>query len=58
MVWASAEVSTNSQPFFARLDELLSPGGSVITDACDLSYIYEDEDGFLDLTGVEGYYAR
>ena len=31
---------------------------SVITDACDLSYIYEDEDGFLDLTGVEGYYGE
>lgn len=44
--------------FFARLDELLAPGGSVITDACDLSYIYEDEDGFLDLTGVEGYYGE
>jgi hypothetical protein len=44
--------------FFARLDELLAPGGSVITDACDLSYIYEDEDGFLDLSGVEGYYGE
>ena len=44
--------------FFARLDQLLAPGGSVITDACDLSYIYEDEDGFLDLTGVEGYYGE
>ena len=44
--------------FFARLDALLAPGGSVITDACDLSYIYEDEDGFLDLTGVEGYYGE
>lgn len=37
---------------------MLAPGGSVITDACDLSYIYEDEDGFLDLTGVEGYYGE
>lgn len=44
--------------FFARLDTLLAPGGSVITDACDLSYIYEDEDGFLDLTGVEEYYGE
>lgn len=44
--------------FFARLDELLAPGGSVITDACDLAYIYEDENGFLDLTGVEGYYGE
>ena len=44
--------------FFARLDALLAPGGSVITDACDLSYIYEEEDGFLDLTGVEGYYGE
>lgn len=44
--------------FFARLDQLLATGGSVITDACDLSYIYEDEAGRIDLTDVEGYYGE
>ena len=27
-------------------------------DSSDLCYIYEDEDGFIDLTGVEGYYGE
>lgn len=44
--------------FFARIDKLLAPNGCVITDACDLSYIYEDEDGFIDLTDVEDYYGE
>lgn len=44
--------------FFARLDQLLAPGGQVLTDSCDLSYIYEDEEGFIDLSEVEGYYGE
>ena len=44
--------------FFSRLDALLAPGGCVLTDACDLAYLYEDEDGRLDLTDVEGYYGE
>lgn len=44
--------------FFARLDQLLASGGQVITDSCDLSYIYEDEEGFIDLSEVEGYYGE
>lgn len=44
--------------FFARLDQLLTPGGQVLTDSCDLAYIYEDEDGHIDLPDVEGYYGE
>ncbi len=39
--------------FFMQLDALLTPGGKVLCDSSDLCYIYEDEDGIIDLTGVE-----
>ena len=44
--------------FFARLDELLAPGGSVITDACDLSYIYEPQFGLMSSPFYSGYSSR
>lgn len=44
--------------FFARIDTLLAPGGCLITDSSDLAYIYEDEEGILDLTGVTNYYGE
>ena len=44
--------------FFMQLDALLTPGGKVLCDSSDLCYIYEDEDGIIDLTGVEGYYGE
>lgn len=43
---------------FAALDRLLAPGGQVLADSSDLIYLYEDEDGDYDLTGVEGYYGE
>lgn len=44
--------------FFQRLNLLLSPHGSCILDSSDLSYIYEEEESIIDLTGVEGYYGE
>ena len=44
--------------FFMQVDSLLAPGGQVLCDSSDLCYIYEDEDGIIDLTGVEGYYGE
>ena len=41
-----------------RLKQLLSDDGQILMDSSDLCYIYEDEDGFIDLTGVEGYYGE
>ena len=41
-----------------RLKQLLSEDGQILMDSSDLCYIYEDEDGFIDLTGVEGYYGE
>ncbi len=43
---------------FARLDTLLAPDGCLLADSSDLSYIYEDENGCVDLSGVEGYYGE
>lgn len=48
----------NLPKLFALFDKILAPGGCVLTDSSDLSYIYEDEEGFIDLTGVEGYYGE
>lgn len=44
--------------FFMQADALLAPEGQLLCDSSDICYIYEDEDGFIDLTGVEGYYGE
>ncbi len=44
--------------FFMQVDHLLAPGGQVLCDSSDLCYLYEDEDGIIDLTGVKGYYGE
>lgn len=44
--------------FFRRLDTLLAPGGCLLTDSCDLRYIYADDNGHLDLSEVEEYYGE
>ena len=43
---------------FQQLSRLLAPGGQVLCDSSDLCYIYEDEEGVIDLTDVEGYYGE
>lgn len=48
----------NLPKLFKRWSALLAPGGCVIADSSDLSYIYEEEEGIIDLTGVEGYYGE
>ncbi len=44
--------------FFMQLDRLLAPGGQLLCDSSDICYVFEDEDGFIDLTGIEGYYGE
>ena len=44
--------------FFLQVDRLLAPGGQLLCDSSDICYIFEDEDGIIDLTGVEGYYGE
>ncbi len=43
---------------FMQLERLLAPGGQLLCDSSDLCYLFEDEDGIIDLTGVEGYYGE
>ena len=51
--------SLNRLPaFFMQMNHLLAPGGQLLCDSSDLCYLYEDEDGIIDLTGVEGYYGE
>ena len=44
--------------FFLQVDRLLAPGGQLLCDSSDICYIFEDEDGIIDLTGIEGYYGE
>ena len=44
--------------FFMQLDHLLSPGGQLLCDSSDICYVFEDEDGFIDFTGIVGYYGE
>lgn len=44
--------------FFMHLDGLLAPGGQLLCDSSDICYVYEDDEGIIDLTGVEGYYGE
>ena len=44
--------------FFMQAGHLLAPGGQLLCDSSDICYVFEDEDGFIDLTGIEGYYGE
>ena len=44
--------------FFMQVNRLLVPGGQLLCDSSDICYIFEDEDGIIDLTGIEGYYGE
>lgn len=48
----------NMPLFFKRARQLLAPGGSILMDSCDLSYVFEDEDGFFDTTEFDNYYGE
>lgn len=44
--------------FFHHIRQVLTPGGQVLLDSSDISYLYRDEDGTLDLAGVSDYYGH
>lgn len=48
----------NMGMFFAKMKQLLNPGGCIYMDSSDLRYLFEDEDGsfLIDLAG--GYYGE
>lgn len=41
--------------FFITLKKRLAPGGSLLIDSSDLCYLYEDEEGFIELPEDEYY---
>ncbi len=44
--------------FFMQVDRLLAPDGQLLCDSSDICYIFEDEEGIIDLTGIDGYYGE
>ena len=44
--------------FFKQLDKILAPGGQVLCDSSDLSYVFENEDGIIELPDDMGYYGE
>ena len=47
----------NIPAFFARLRQLLKPGGVVLIDSSDLRYLFEEEDGSLMIDLADEYYG-
>lgn len=47
----------NMSAFFARMRQLLSPGGSLLIDSSDLRYLFEEEDGSLMIDLADDYYG-
>ncbi len=48
----------NMSTFFMRMRSLLSHGGQILIDSSDLRYLYEDEDGNVDIDPGQGYYGQ
>ena len=43
---------------FQQLDRILAPGGQLLCDSSDLCYLFEDEDGIIELPEMDGYYGE
>ena len=44
--------------FFKQLDRILAPGGQVLCDSSDISYVFETEDGIIELPDDMSYYGE
>ena len=44
--------------YFARLKQILNPGGKVLLDSSDLRYLFEEEDGSLMIDLSDDYYGQ
>ena len=44
--------------FFNQLDNILAPGGQVLCDSSDISYVFETEDGIIELPDNMSYYGE
>ena len=44
--------------FFRQLDRILAPGGQLLCDSSDISYVFETEDGIIELPDDMVYYGE
>ena len=44
--------------FFKQLDKILAPGGQVLCDSSDISYVFETKDGIIELPDDMSYYGE
>lgn len=44
--------------FFRQLDKILTPGGQLLCDSSDISYVFEDENGMIDIPNEMDYYGE
>ena len=44
--------------FFHHLDKILASGGQVLCDSTDISYVFETEDGIIELPSDPSYYGE
>lgn len=49
---------SNIPNFLNRIKELLNPGGMILMDSSDLIYLYENEDGSVDIDLNSNYYGE
>ena len=49
---------SNMEAFFTRMKELLTPGGCILMDSSDISYLFEDEDGGMSIDLAADYYGE
>ena len=56
---AQAVIPMGRMPeFFRHVDNILAPGGQVLCDSSDISYVFEDEDGIIEYPDTVGYYGE
>lgn len=44
--------------FFRHIDMILAPGGQLLLDSSDLNYLFEDEDGNVEIPSSDVYYGQ
>ncbi|MBR3456115.1 MAG: class I SAM-dependent methyltransferase [Bacteroidaceae bacterium] len=44
--------------FFRLLDKILAPGGQLLCDSSDISYVFEDENGMMDIPEEMDYFGE
>lgn len=44
--------------FFRHLDKILAPGGQLLCDSSDISYVFMDEEGMIDISKEMVYYGE